>query len=64
MDACRAISYLETDKPENVRLYQRFGFRVIESADVLGVRNWFMSRPTFLGETAQAEVPAKAVGWL
>jgi GNAT superfamily N-acetyltransferase len=64
MDACRAISYLETDKPENVRLYQRFGFKVIESADVLGVRNWFMSRPTVSGETAQSEVPAQAVGWL
>lgn len=62
MDACRAISYLETDKPENVRLYQRFGFRVIESAEVLGVRNWFMSRPAALGVTAQPQTPAKA--WL
>lgn len=36
--------YLETDKPENVRLYERFGFEVVEEAVVLGVPNWFMWR--------------------
>jgi ribosomal protein S18 acetylase RimI-like enzyme len=40
----RALAYLETDKAENVRLYQRFGFKVVAEAEVLGVRNWFMSR--------------------
>jgi GNAT superfamily N-acetyltransferase len=44
VDSTGAHAYLETDKPENVRLYQRFGFRVLESAQVLGVPNWFMSR--------------------
>ena len=43
-DATGAHAYLETDKPENVRLYQRFGFTVVESAEVLGVPNWFMWR--------------------
>jgi ribosomal protein S18 acetylase RimI-like enzyme len=38
-------AYLETDKPENVRLYQRFGFSVKGEALVLGERNWFMWRP-------------------
>jgi ribosomal protein S18 acetylase RimI-like enzyme len=40
----RALAYLETDKAENVRLYQRFGFKLVAEAEVLGVRNWFMSR--------------------
>lgn len=45
MDAAGATSYLETDKPENVRLYRRFGFEVVGEAEVLGTANWFMSRP-------------------
>ncbi len=45
MDDCRALSYLETDKFENVRFYQTFGFTVIAEAKVLGVPNWFMSQP-------------------
>lgn len=45
MDQEHALSYLETDKLENVGFYQKFGFRVIEQAPVLGIPNWFMSRP-------------------
>jgi ribosomal protein S18 acetylase RimI-like enzyme len=44
MDDCGMLSYLETDKSENVRFYQKFGFTVIAEAEVLGVPNWFMSR--------------------
>ena len=44
VDVTGAHAYLETDKRENVRLYQRFGFTVVQSAEVLGVPNWFMSR--------------------
>ena len=44
LDANREASYLETEKPQNVALYQRFGFEVIEEAEVLGVPNWFMWR--------------------
>lgn len=44
VDGTGAHAYLETDKSENVRLYQRFGFTVVESAEVLEVPNWFMSR--------------------
>jgi len=44
MDTCRTLSYLETDKSENVRFYERFGFTVVAEVNVLGVRNWFMSR--------------------
>jgi GNAT superfamily N-acetyltransferase len=45
LDALRESSYLETDKPENVRLYERHGFQVVDEAEVLGVPNWFMRRP-------------------
>jgi ribosomal protein S18 acetylase RimI-like enzyme len=51
VDGTDAHAYLETDKHENVRLYQRFGFRVVESAQVMGVPNWFMwraARTTFV----------------
>jgi len=44
MDRKGALSYLETDKPENVGFYQKFGFVVTAEAKVLGVANWFMSR--------------------
>lgn len=30
--------------PENVRLYERFGYEVTAEAIVLGVTSWFMSR--------------------
>ena len=44
LDERSEASYLETEKPQNVALYQRFGFEVIEEAEVLGVPNWFMWR--------------------
>jgi ribosomal protein S18 acetylase RimI-like enzyme len=44
IDQYSAHAYLETDKHRNVRFYRRFGFEVIAQAEVLGVRNWFMSR--------------------
>ncbi len=44
LDAEKARAYLETDKTENVRFYRKFGFDVVEQADILGVPNWFMSR--------------------
>jgi len=40
----KTVIYLETDKFENVRFYQKFGFMVIAEAEVLGVPNWFMTR--------------------
>lgn len=52
LDAAGEHAYLETDKPENVALYGRFGFEVVEEAEVLGVANWFMWRP------AGADAPA------
>jgi ribosomal protein S18 acetylase RimI-like enzyme len=45
VDQSGQAAYLETDRLENVRLYERFGFSVTEEALLLGVRNWFMWRP-------------------
>ena len=42
--------YLETDRPENVPFYERFGFRVVEEDIVVGIRNWFMLRPAKLNK--------------
>ena len=44
MDAAGEDAYLGTDKPINVRFYERFGFEVVGEEDVLGVPNWFMVR--------------------
>ena len=46
VDEHRALSYLETDKIENVGFYEIFGFTVTAKAEVLGMPNWFMSRPS------------------
>lgn len=44
LDREQGVGYLETDKPENVRLYRRGGFEVVAEQRVLGVPNWFMAR--------------------
>jgi ribosomal protein S18 acetylase RimI-like enzyme len=44
-DEALTAGYLETDRPENVRLYQRFGFQVTGKASIRGHTNWFMWRP-------------------
>jgi Acetyltransferases len=44
VDERKEAAYLETDKPENVRLYEKFGFEVKEEDDVYGVKNWYMFR--------------------
>jgi GNAT superfamily N-acetyltransferase len=44
LDAVGEVGYLETDKPENVRFYERFGYAVAAHEPVLGVPNWFLRR--------------------
>jgi ribosomal protein S18 acetylase RimI-like enzyme len=45
-DARKADAYLETDRKENLALYQKFGFKVIKTDFLFGVENWFMWRQT------------------
>ena len=37
--------YLETDRPENVKFYEKFGFAVQHEQEVIGVSTWYMWRP-------------------
>ena len=45
LDDAGHVGYVETDTPENVRLYERFGYEVTGEERVIGVPNWFMRRP-------------------
>ena len=45
MDAHATMAYLETDMHINVVFYETLGFVASRQEDVLGVPNWFMSRP-------------------
>lgn len=44
LDQQQTLGYLETDKPENVTLYQRFGFATVTCVDVIDTQHWLMSR--------------------
>ncbi|MBD5787419.1 GNAT family N-acetyltransferase [Cellulosimicrobium terreum] len=44
LDAAGVVGYVETDRPEAVGFYRRFGYTVVGESDVLGVRCWFMRR--------------------
>jgi predicted N-acetyltransferase YhbS len=44
MDTERGMAWLETDKLENVRFFTRFGFAVVDEAEILRLPNWFMRR--------------------
>ena len=44
MDADRVAAYLETDKDVNVKIYEKFGFKVVAQEDIIGVPCWYMSR--------------------
>ena len=37
--------YLETDRPENVEFYERFGFVVRRNEELIGAPIWYMWRP-------------------
>jgi GNAT superfamily N-acetyltransferase len=44
VDQHAAAAYLETDRPRNVLLYERFNFEVSAVEDIHTVPNWFMWR--------------------
>ncbi len=43
-DACGSPAYLETDLDRNVRLYEKFGFKLCDETEIFGVPNRFMLR--------------------
>jgi ribosomal protein S18 acetylase RimI-like enzyme len=45
LNASGVAGYLETDRPEAVDFYRRFGYQVVAEAAVLEVPCWFMRRP-------------------
>ncbi|MDP2731104.1 MAG: GNAT family N-acetyltransferase [Dehalococcoidales bacterium] len=51
VDDLGEAAYLETEKIENLPLYQRFGFVMTEEETVLGVPCWFMWRSPQLKKT-------------
>ncbi len=44
VDACMAKAYLETDLDQNVRFYEKFGFKVVSESEIFGVKNRYMLR--------------------
>jgi GNAT superfamily N-acetyltransferase len=45
IDKLGAAAYHETDRPENVRFYERFGYQVIGEEIILDFQNWYFWRP-------------------
>lgn len=53
MDDANVAGYLETDYPQNVAYYHKFGFLVKLEYQVIGIMNWFMERsPNVLERTS------------
>ncbi|MFQ5883887.1 MAG: GNAT family N-acetyltransferase [Thermoplasmata archaeon] len=44
VDKLNQAAYLETDQERNVRLYELFGFKVVETEPIFSITNWFMWR--------------------
>ena len=44
LDQERIAGYLETDRPENVEFYKRFGFVVQREEELIGTPTWYMWR--------------------
>jgi ribosomal protein S18 acetylase RimI-like enzyme len=49
LDRAGLLGYLETDRPENIDFYKRFGFEVTGTVTVLKVANYFMRRKAGVG---------------
>ncbi len=45
VDELGIAAYHETDRPENVKFYERFGFKVVGEESITGVPNWYLWRP-------------------
>lgn len=50
LDSNQLAAYLEADKWQNVGFYEKFGFRIVEQAEILGIQNYFMWREVDFAE--------------
>ena len=48
VDSDKLEAYHETDRPENIPFYERYGFKVVGQETVIGVKNWYMRHPAKL----------------
>ncbi|UCF07871.1 MAG: GNAT family N-acetyltransferase [Thermoplasmata archaeon] len=44
VDSQNMPAYHETDQPQNVRFYEKFGYKVVETEPIFGITNWFLWR--------------------
>lgn len=44
VDSEKMAAYHETDQPQNVRFYEKFGYKTLEKKPIFGVTNWFLWR--------------------
>lgn len=44
LDAVGLTGYLETDRPEALGFYRRYGYAIVGEQEILGVPTWFMRR--------------------
>ncbi len=45
IDKHNAAAYHETDQEKNVRLYEKFGYKVVDTEPIFSITNWFLWRP-------------------
>jgi ribosomal protein S18 acetylase RimI-like enzyme len=44
IDKEHEAAYHETDMEQNVRLYKKFGYEIVETESIFGITNWFLWR--------------------
>ena len=54
VDADALPAYLETDRPENLAFYRRFGFDVVGTHEIWATPIWRMERPRLFARSQQA----------
>ncbi len=64
LDEAGEMAHLETDKPENVRFYERAGFETTQVVDIMGVRNWLMQRQAAERHGGSVNAPGADAGTL
>ncbi len=45
IDKENVAAYHETDQEQNVRLYEKFGYKIVGTEPIFSVTNWFLWRP-------------------